>query len=123
MAANDSTELSAVSEGSEVVGLREGNIKHFDMGDGTYQAVVYGHPVHELDESGNWRDIDFSLSLTGTRGNQKYTNQTAGVAFADRYEAGKPIMSSMRFGKRLDRTVLRSSFRWIYSRRVCRYCM
>ena len=108
-AAKKSAELSTVSETSEVVSLREENIKHFDMGDGTYQAIVYSHPVHELDEDGNWQDIDFSLSLTGTRGNQKYINKAAGVAFADRYEAGKPVMSLSKDGNAIDMTLLSAS--------------
>lgn len=43
-----------VQTSSEVVALREENVKHFDMGDGTYQAISYSHPVHEKDSNGNW---------------------------------------------------------------------
>lgn len=56
--------LEDTETSTEVVALREENIKHFDMGDGTYQAVVYAHPVHELDADGNWQNIDFGLSFT-----------------------------------------------------------
>ena len=72
-ATNGSLELS-VAGSSEVVSRRGENIKHFAVGNGVYQGIVYSHPVHELDEDGNWQDIDFSLSLTETRDNQKYTN-------------------------------------------------
>ena len=54
--------------GAEVVSLREENVKHFDMGDGTYQAIAYSHPVHKLDSEGNWQNIDFSMKQTQTRG-------------------------------------------------------
>ena len=38
----------------EVTALRDESVKHFDMGDGTYQAVTYGYPVHRKDSSGKW---------------------------------------------------------------------
>lgn len=98
-------ELSTATS-AEVVSLREENIKHFNMGDGIYQAIVYSHPVHELDDSGKWKDIDFSLSLTGTRGNQKYTIKAAGVTFAEKYEAGKSIVSVSKNNKSVTLTLL-----------------
>lgn len=47
----------------EVVALRDESVKHFDMGDGTYQAVTYGYPVHRKDAIGKWQDIDNSLII------------------------------------------------------------
>lgn len=70
---------------TEVVSLREENIKHFDMGDGTYQAVVYSHPVHELDSKGVWQDIDFGLSLDRTEKIATYMSKASGTAFAANY--------------------------------------
>lgn len=49
----------------EVTRLREENVKHFHLPDGTYQAVVYGTPVHRKDANGNWVDIDNSLTDSG----------------------------------------------------------
>ena len=46
----------------EIEDLREENVKHFDMGDGTYKAVVYSEPVHRKDSEGKWTDIDNTLS-------------------------------------------------------------
>ena len=46
----------------EVISLREENVKHFRLGDGTYQAVVYGEAVHRKNENGEWVEIDNSLS-------------------------------------------------------------
>ena len=51
----------------EVDVLREENVKHFALPDGTYQAVVYGEPIHELDENGQWQEIDNSLYLGNAR--------------------------------------------------------
>ena len=49
---------------SEREELREENVKHFLLSDGTSRAVVYEGPVHYLD-NGAWRDIDNTLSLLG----------------------------------------------------------
>lgn len=49
----------------EIVSLRDENVKHFQLSDGTYQAVVYGEPVHRLNSSGEWEEIDNSLTEAG----------------------------------------------------------
>ncbi len=46
----------------EITSLREENVKHFQLSDGTYQAVVYGEPVHRLNSDGEWEEIDNSLT-------------------------------------------------------------
>lgn len=79
--------------GGEVVALRDETTKHYDMGNGVFQAVSYGHPVHELDENGQWQDIDFSLSLNQTRGVGVYTNEAAGISFPATYQRNQPVMS------------------------------
>lgn len=45
----------------EITSLREENVKHFQLSDGSYQAVVYGEPVHRLNSNGEWEEIDNSL--------------------------------------------------------------
>ena len=45
--------------------LREENIKHFKLSDGTTKAVVYTEAVHYKDENGEWVDIDNALTLNG----------------------------------------------------------
>ena len=45
----------------EDTSLREENVKHFRMKDGTYRAVVYDTPVHYLDDEGNWQEYDNTL--------------------------------------------------------------
>ena len=90
---NEGLSLSGDSGSSEVIALREENIKHFDMGNGTFQAIAYSHPVHKLDSDGNWQDIDFGMTLTGTRSSRVYANEEAGAAFAENYVANQPIMT------------------------------
>ena len=42
--------------------LRQEDVKHFRMSDGSYVAVNYGTPVHYLaDDSASWEDIDNTL--------------------------------------------------------------
>ena len=48
----------------EVIERREENVKHFRLADGRIVAAVYGQPVHELDGSGEWIDIDNSLIMS-----------------------------------------------------------
>ena len=61
--------LSASLE--EIVDMREENVKHFRLSDGSYQAVVYSEAVHRRSANGKWVDIDNRLSevttTTGTR--------------------------------------------------------
>lgn len=46
----------------EITSLRGENVKHFHLPDGTYQAVVYGEPVHRLNADGEWEEIDNTLT-------------------------------------------------------------
>lgn len=48
---------------SEIVSRREESVKHFDLGQGNYQAIAYGKAVHRKDADGNWQDIDNRLYL------------------------------------------------------------
>ena len=78
---------------TEVTALREENVKHFDMGNGTYQAIMYSHPVHKKDSEGNWQDIDFGMSLTRSASASVYTSKAAGAAFAASYTPDASIMT------------------------------
>ena len=62
----------------EATELREENVKHFRLSDGSYLAAQYNSPVHILDEYGQWQDIDNSLSESGG----EYSNASASVKFA-----------------------------------------
>ena len=52
----------------EDTSLREENVKHFRMKDGTYRAVVYDTPVHYLDDEGNWQEYDNTLHIIDRSG-------------------------------------------------------
>ena len=91
--------------GNEVVALRDETTKHYDMGNGVFQAVSYGHPVHELDENCQWQDIDFSLSLNQTRGVGVYSNEAAGISFPATYQRNQPVMSLSEGGRSVAMTL------------------
>ena len=56
---------------TEVISRREENVKHFDMGDGTYQAVAYTSAVHRKDADGQWQDIDNRLFVNDLTSSEK----------------------------------------------------
>ncbi len=56
-------ELEETTVLSEVISRREENVKHFDIGNGMYQAVTYGTAIHRKDSNGEWQDIDNRLLL------------------------------------------------------------
>ena len=50
----------------EETSLREENVKHFRLNNGTYIAVRYDAPVHYRDHHGNWADFDNTLRPVNT---------------------------------------------------------
>ena len=62
----------------EVEDLREENVKHFSLPDGTYQAVSYGGAVHRQNADGTWRDIDNRLFDSKS----EYTTEDGRISFA-----------------------------------------
>lgn len=86
----DSTETDTGSTQNDIAGvyvikediaLREENVKHFKLSDGTVKAVSYANPVHYLDENGNWIDIDNALTLSG---NEYKTSNKTEIKFANK---------------------------------------
>ena len=67
-----------VGEAYEVTEMREENIKHFRLEDGSYVAVMYDQPVHYYDEDSSWVDIDNSL----TEGASEIYTSDARIKFA-----------------------------------------
>ena len=51
---------------AEDVSLREENVKHFRMTDGSYTAVQYSSPVHYQTDENTWEEYDNRLSETET---------------------------------------------------------
>lgn len=75
------------SEKAEVIvleeekSLRDENVKHFKLSDGSTKAVVYSQAVHYLDENGAWIDIDNALTLNGS---EYTTNNKTEIKFANK---------------------------------------
>ena len=56
------SQLFEQARGEEAVEKREESVKHFRLGPGRYQAVVYAEPVHYKEEgSSAWKEIDNNL--------------------------------------------------------------
>ena len=59
-------------KGREIVSMRQRDVKHFDLGEGRRQAIVFASPVHYKNEkTGAWEEIDNRLS--DTNGKAVYT--------------------------------------------------
>lgn len=87
------TDDEVIGEIVEVTSLREENVKHFRLADGTYEAVVYTHPVQRKGENGVWRDIDNNLSLVDDGGSQKYRTPDSRVKFTDSFKANEELFT------------------------------
>ncbi len=87
------TDDEVIGEIVEVTSLREENAKHFRLADGTYEAVVYTHPVHRKDENGVWQDIDNNLSLADDGGSQKYRTPDSRLKFTESFKANEELFT------------------------------
>ena len=74
---------------TEVEELREENVKHFEMTDGTYKAVVYSDAVHRKDADGVWQDIDNTLEAVKENGNTEYSSSDGRIKFSKNIKNGK----------------------------------
>ena len=83
----------AMGEVVEDKSLREENVKHFRLADGSYEAVIYPQPVHRKDENGEWQDIDNSLALKNDGEAQKYTTSDSRVKFANSFKANSELVT------------------------------
>lgn len=87
------TDKEVIGEIVEVTSLREENVKHFRLADGTYEVVVYAQPVHRKDENGVWQDIDNSLSLADDGDSQKYRTPDSRVKFTESFKANEELFT------------------------------
>ena len=74
-------QIISVLPNTEIVEMREENVKHFALENGKYQAVVYGDPVHRKDENGAWQDIDNRLYLKNKKGVSVYETENGRISF------------------------------------------
>lgn len=86
-----STSTSAIQTRDifEVITLREENVKHFKLMDGTYVAVVYDYPVHRLDNNNQWEDIDNTLFADGS----EYSTSYARVKFVKKTTGNESLFT------------------------------
>lgn len=94
---NVSAETSTADEPVTVVGeeesMRTESGKHFRLSDGSFIAVSYGMPVHYQDASGNWEDIDNTLSLSTDQSVYTATNELFATSFAADLSTGQVLTS------------------------------
>ena len=81
------TRLSA--EVFEDTSLREENVKHFRLADGSYIAYAYGMPIHTRGEDGLWQDIDNTLTASG----DSYVTPGARVKFAKKITGNEALFT------------------------------
>lgn len=78
----------------EIESMREENVKHLRLEDGTYQAVVYGDSVHRKSSRGTWEEIDNSLyeingAISTSDSRVKFANQTSALGSLFMLQEGK----------------------------------
>ena len=69
--------------------LREANVKHFRLDDGSYVAAQYPFAVHTKDEDGVLRDIDNSLSDNGS----DFSTSNARIKFAKKINGSETLFT------------------------------
>lgn len=87
-------ESAVVTVLGEVDELREENIKHFRLSDGTFVAVDYGMAVHYEDSDGNWQDIDNTISQDAATQTFNLERDDAIVSFASSLTNGKVLTTA-----------------------------
>ena len=72
--------------------LREENVKHFKMPDGSYTAVVYSNPVHRKDSNGVWQDIDNRMNESTVKNKQAYVTADGRATFSKKINSDDPTV-------------------------------
>lgn len=75
----------------EVENLREANVKHYRLPDGSYKAVVYSHSIHRKDEHGKWIDIDNNITPKTVDGVKQYATPDNRLIFKENND-GCPVL-------------------------------
>ena len=76
-AENEDANITEVEENSEpeiiseITEKREENLKHFMLSDGSFMVAQYNTPIHYQNESGEWVDIDNTITKTDATAEQK----------------------------------------------------
>ena len=85
------TSANAEIKASELIiedeSLREENVKHFIMPDGSYKAVFYNTAVHRKDSNGVWQDIDNRMDDAIVENKQAYITTDERAVFSKKVSA------------------------------------
>ena len=106
MKAHNSTAFESLT-GREIVERRTANAKHFDLGQGRRQAVIFASPVHYKNAKGAWEEIDNRLvEKTDAKGRRRL--ETKAGQFRARFfeDANGESLASMKSGG--------TEFAWTY---------
>ena len=71
----------------EMVSLRQENVKHFRLADGSYVAAQYNYPVHYKDVNGEFIDINNQLVSSGS----EFATENSRVKFIKKIMANSGI--------------------------------
>ena len=94
----------------EVNSLREENVKHFRLSDGSYEAVVYPYAVHRKDSNGEWQNIDNSLILQSDGTVSKYITSDSRVKFNCSLESDMDLVTLSENGYSISMALLEDRF-------------
>ena len=87
-------------KGREIVSLRQRHVKHFDLGEGRRQAIIFSSPVHYQNEkTGAWEEIDNRLTEKTEKSGRAVLKTGAGrISAAFARKAGNGPLASIRKG-------------------------
>lgn len=100
------TDDEVIGEIVEVNSLREENVKHFRLSDGSYEAVVYPYAVHRKDSNGEWQNIDNSLILQSDGTVSKYITSDSRVKFNRSLESDLELVTLSENGYSISMALL-----------------
>jgi len=88
----------------EIVSLREENVKHFRLSNGSYEAVSFATAVHRKDKDGVWQNINNDLFLKKVGDKQGYFTDDMRTSFASSFKYGAELFSLSENGYRISMT-------------------
>ena len=80
----------------EITGLRDRYTKHYDLGNGLRQAVVYPQPVH-FQDAGGWQEIDNTLKPAQRDGKPVYRNAASPVSAEFAQSIGSGMLAHIEY--------------------------
>ena len=91
-----------LNEVYEVEELREENVKHFRLEDGSYVAAQYNYPIHYKDEDGKFADINNRLE----EGGGIFANSNSRVSFVKKITGSGKLFSLEEGNTKLSMSII-----------------